>query len=198
MEAHRGEVISHGTNWKADQIGSRFHTPSGSPFRLLVRLCLCEVNCAINRLKRDPQRMATGKFLFTVLQIIKAAHANQDDLAAAFWYRVALGSLAGIVVVVVVFVVDLWISDPRQAPEVEVFVFPIVYLFRESVGLQRFLKKLSDPQPGGKLRVWISRCNQLSLFPSAYSWSRIRKWSRQSRIALAGKTRGIVSLRSKV
>jgi predicted acylesterase/phospholipase RssA len=96
--------------------------------------------------------VAFWRFLNAILQTMKMAHPNPTGLSSLFWHRVLWGVLAGSVIIVVVFLSEIWLSDPRQAPQVEVFALPIVYLFRDSGWLRSILKRLSNAQPAGKLR----------------------------------------------
>ncbi len=110
------------------------------------------------------------RFLSAVEQTLVAARANTSGLSSYFWEQAAVGFLIGTVLILVVFFLDLWMSDPREAPEIEVFALPIVFLLREWERLSQLLKAVSEARPLRRLKLGalISRCNRLSLF-----WVRI-------------------------
>jgi len=53
-------------------------------------------------------------------------------MALRFWIQAGLGILLGTLFIVVIFALDLIVSDPRSSPQIEVFALPIAYLFRTS------------------------------------------------------------------
>ncbi len=110
------------------------------------------------------------RFLSTVEQTLVSARSSSAGIAWYFWEQAGVGILAGIAVILVVFFLDLWISDPRGAPEVEVFALPIVFLLQQWGWLSRILKSVTKARPlhALKLDTVISRCNRLSLL-----WVRI-------------------------
>lgn len=87
------------------------------------------------------------RFLFAVYQTMQAAHLHPHELAGIFWLRVSLGVLAGSVILLIVFVLDLWLSNPRQEPEIEVFALPIAYLFRQSDWVRGAARRVSFAEP---------------------------------------------------
>jgi hypothetical protein len=99
------------------------------------------------------------RFLRGVLHVTKGTHLDPAVLQGHLWYRALLGAVAGSLAVVVVFALDLWLSSPREAPEVEVFAFPIAYLFRDFEVVQRMLRRISDSEPA---RLVTSRLEKLS------------------------------------
>ena len=60
--------------------------------------------------------VAFWRFHNGILQTMKLAHPNPTGLPELFWYRVLWGVLAGSVIIVVVFLSELWLADPRQTP----------------------------------------------------------------------------------
>lgn len=105
------------------------------------------------------------RFLYVVFKTMKAAHTNGQDLSGSFWIRAAAGAMTGVVIIVFVFLFDLWISDSREAPQIEVFALPIAYLFRESAWLRQLLKRISDTRPVEKFRRagFVSSLEKLGL-----------------------------------
>ena len=95
-------------------------------------------------------------FLFRVYESMKDLHVNPEGLASIFWLNSLLGAMLGAAVVITAFFIDLWLSSPRRAPELEVFAFPVVYLFRDSFVLGRALKTINDSRPL-KIPVRFSR-----------------------------------------
>jgi hypothetical protein len=96
--------------------------------------------------------LAYARFLYAIWQTMELAHTNPEGLSGVFWSRAVAGALIGAITVSAVFLSEVWLSDPREAPQIEVFAFPMVYLFRESVWLGNFLNRLSQAQLGGSLR----------------------------------------------
>jgi hypothetical protein len=91
--------------------------------------------------------MAYGRFLYVVYETMREVRVNPQTISDLFWYRAAFGAIVGATVIIAAFFVDLWISSPRQAPEIEVFAFPIAYIFRNSSVVRRLLKSISNSQP---------------------------------------------------
>jgi predicted acylesterase/phospholipase RssA len=106
------------------------------------------------------------RFLYAVLQTMKAAHPDPDGVSVSFFIRAALGALLGTAVIIAIFVLNLVISEPRQCPQIEVFALPITYLFRDSNWLTRIIKKLSNARPAAKLRgsPWVMLGRRAGLF----------------------------------
>jgi len=86
-------------------------------------------------------------FLSRVQQIMVAGRRVQTGLISAFWMQAAIGLGLGVLLIVLVFFLDLLISDPRSRPETEVFAFPLLYLLRGQTWLQPKLRILSDKNP---------------------------------------------------
>jgi hypothetical protein len=105
--------------------------------------------------------LAYVRFLYVVYQTMKEVRVNPQTISDLFWYRAALGAIVGATVVIAVFFIDIWISSPRQAPEIEVFAFPIAYIFRNSSVARRLLKSVSDSQP---LKIPLSPWKHVSPF----------------------------------
>jgi Patatin-like phospholipase len=105
------------------------------------------------------------RFLSVVCQTMKSAHQDPTGLSGFFWWRALLGTLFGAALVVVVFLLDLWISDPREVPEIEVFALPLVYLLRGWNWLTVILRTLSKSCPARVLGLSaaVSRSDRLSL-----------------------------------
>jgi hypothetical protein len=105
------------------------------------------------------------RFLMSVEQTMVAARINTNGLAVYFGERAGLGIFLGTLVIIVVFLLDLYLSDPRSAPQIEVFAFPLVYLFREWGWVTARLKKISDARPALALKLGAvaSRHNRLDL-----------------------------------
>ncbi len=93
------------------------------------------------------------RFLLRVEQTMVAAHLKPAGIALQFWIQAGLGTLLGTLFIVAIFVLDLLISDPRSAPQIEVFALPIAYLFRKLGWLSRSLKLLSDARPLRRLHL---------------------------------------------
>jgi hypothetical protein len=91
--------------------------------------------------------LAYGRFLYVVYQTMKEVRVNPQTISDLFWYRAALGAIVGAAVVIAAFFIDLWVSSPRQAPEIWVFAFPGAYTFRNFSVVQRILKKISNSTP---------------------------------------------------
>jgi predicted acylesterase/phospholipase RssA len=105
-------------------------------------------------------------FLYHVEQTMAGARLNTTGLATTFWLKAGLGTLFGSLFIVVIFVLDLLISDPRSAPQIEVFALPIAYIFR-GVGwlaaIEQFLNDKNPLQAVGLGRV-LARDNRLILW----------------------------------
>ena len=103
------------------------------------------------------------RFLYSVERAMIGAHLNPAGLAVRFWVQAGLGVLIAGICIVVVFLLDLLLTDPRSAPETQVFVLPIAYLFRET--LEPSLTQLSNKRPLEVLRLnfLVSPQNTLSL-----------------------------------
>ena len=106
------------------------------------------------------------RFLLRVQQTMTAAHLYPEGMALRFWIQAGLGILLGTLFIVVIFVLDLFVSDPRSSPQIEVFALPIAYLFRKAGWLSRDLRYLSDARPlrAVHLEKSLSSSNSLSLF----------------------------------
>ena len=104
-------------------------------------------------------------FLLRVEQTMVAAHLQPGGIALQFWTRAGLGTLIATLFIVAVFVLDLLLSDPRSAPQIEVFALPIAYLFRKVGWFSRYLKILSDASPlrAVHLETLLSTRGSLSL-----------------------------------
>lgn len=105
--------------------------------------------------------MAYAHFLHVVSQTMKAVRVHPQGVSEQFWGFAALGAILGSLVVVAVFFIDLWVSSPRQAPEIEVFAFPLAYVFRNQPSVRKLLKPISDAQP---LTIPPSRWTALNVF----------------------------------
>jgi len=105
------------------------------------------------------------RFLLRVQQTMIAAHLHPAGMALRFWIQAGLGTLLGTLFIVAIFVLDLLISDPRSAPQIEVFALPIAYLFRKAGWLSRNLKYFSDARPLRALHLEsiLSSSNSLNL-----------------------------------
>lgn len=88
-----------------------------------------------------------ARFLFSLEEIMLEAHIHTEGLAMEFWLRTAVGIALGALFMIIVFVVDLLLSDPRGRPGVEVFALPIAYLFRQAHWLAPSLQGISDMRP---------------------------------------------------
>ncbi len=106
------------------------------------------------------------RFLCSVKQTMLEAHLHPEGLAVQFWEQAAIGIFGGLVFIVAFFLLDLFLTDPRSAPQVEVFALPIAYLFRDSKWLLASLQYLSNKSPlrGLQMHSLISRYNALSLW----------------------------------
>jgi len=105
------------------------------------------------------------RFLLRVEQSMEAANIDPGKVDG-FWLHAAWGTLLGTLFIVVLFLLDLYLSDPRSAPQIEVFALPIVYLFHEAHWLSSILQSLSEQRPLHTLRMdfLLSRSNRLSLW----------------------------------
>jgi hypothetical protein len=106
------------------------------------------------------------RFLFSVKQTMVEAHLHPEGLAVQFWEQTAIGIFAGLVFIVAFFLLDLFLTNSRSAPQVEVFALPIAYLFRDSKWLLSFLQYLNSRSPlrSPRLAALVSRYNALSLW----------------------------------
>ncbi len=106
------------------------------------------------------------RFLFAVERTLVSARSFTSGLSLHFWEQAGLGILVGTLLILAVFFLDLWISDPKGVPEIEVFALPIVFLLRQWGWLSQILKSVSNARPLGALKLdrVISRCNRLNLF----------------------------------
>jgi predicted acylesterase/phospholipase RssA len=105
-------------------------------------------------------------FLYRVEQTMAGARLNTTGLASSFWLQAGLGTLYGSLLIVLNFVLDLLISDPRSAPQIEVFALPIAYIFRGVGWLAAIVQYLNDRNPlqaVGLGRV-LARDNRLILW----------------------------------
>ena len=105
------------------------------------------------------------RFLLCVEQIMIEAHLHPAGLALQFWLRAGLGALFATLFIVAVFALDLFLSDPRSAPQIEVFALPIAYLFRKVNWFSSRLQSISDRRPLRALHLErpLSRANRLNL-----------------------------------
>lgn len=105
------------------------------------------------------------RFLYDVEQTMIHAHLDPAGLGAQFWVQAALGVVFASLSILAVFVFDLLVSDPRSAPQIEVFALPIAYLFRNAGWLSSRLQSLSDQRPleAVHLGFLVSRGNKLNL-----------------------------------
>ena len=110
--------------------------------------------------------LAYLRLLYAIWQTMKTGHVNPENLWSLFWYRAIAGGLVAAFTISAVFLSELWLSDPRQAPQIEVFALPMVYLFRESPWLREFLDSLSKARPLRGLREskWVSSLRRFELF----------------------------------
>jgi hypothetical protein len=95
------------------------------------------------------------RFLQAVFHAMKAAHTDPRGLTLSFAGRSAAGALIAVGVALTVFLLDLWISPPRDVPQAEVFGFPILYLFRNFTPVRNILTKLSSSRPGQHWIGWL-------------------------------------------
>ena len=86
-------------------------------------------------------------FLWRVQHVMAAGDLLQTGLAATFWIQAAIGLAGGVLCIILIFLLDLTISDPRTRPQSEVFAFPLLYLLRDQEWLKPKLQMLSDKRP---------------------------------------------------
>ena len=108
--------------------------------------------------------IAYAHFLYVVFETMKEVRVYPQEVSERFWGLAVLGAILGSLVVVAVFFTDLWMSSPRLAPEIEVFAFPLAYVFRNAPSVRKLLKSISDAQPltfpasvWKKLSVFLAR-----------------------------------------
>jgi Patatin-like phospholipase len=106
------------------------------------------------------------RFLFAVERTLVSTRSTTAGLSLHFWEQAGLGVLIGTLLILAVFFLDMWISDPKAAPEIEVFALPIVFLLRQWDWLSKILKAVSDARPLRALKLdgVVSHCNRLNLF----------------------------------
>lgn len=104
------------------------------------------------------------RFLFRVEQTMAQAHLQQAGRAREFWLQAACGTLIATGFIIAVFLLDLYFSDPRSAPQIEVFALPIAYLFRGIGWFARTLQFVSSQRPlaAVHLEFFLSRSNWLN------------------------------------
>ena len=104
------------------------------------------------------------RFLFRVQQIMTEAHLQPAGLAREFWLQAAYGTLIGAGFMIVIFLLDLYFSDPRSSPQIEVFALPLAYFFHGIGWFSRALQFVSNQRPLAAVRLefLISRSNRLN------------------------------------
>ena len=105
-------------------------------------------------------------FLYRVEQTMADAHLDTRGLASAFWLKAGLGTLLASLFILLIFVLDLWISDPRSKPQIEVFALPIAYIFNKVGWISSSVQFLNDQRPlrAVGLERLLARDNWLNLW----------------------------------
>ncbi len=106
------------------------------------------------------------RFLLAVKQTMVEAHLHPEGLAVQFWAQSAIGVFCGFVFIVVFFLLDLLLTNPRSVPQVEVFALPLAYPLRDTKWLLSFLQYLNNLDLPRRLGFapLVSRYNKLSLW----------------------------------
>ena len=104
-------------------------------------------------------------FLWALWKTMETAHSNPQGLFRSFWLNVGLGTALGLACIVIVFVADLSLSSPRDAPQVLVFALPVTYLLRDFSWFKLAVTKLSNWELLGNIPIvkWFTEEGKGSL-----------------------------------
>src|SRR5215470_11161875 len=72
------------------------------------------------------------RFLVRLEQIMLSGHLPSSNLASPFWTQAAVGTFVASVFILLIFLLDLALSEPRNYPAIEVFALPIAYVLGET------------------------------------------------------------------
>ena len=93
------------------------------------------------------------RFLLRLEQIMLSGHLESANLPSQFWTQAAVGTFVASVFILLIFLLDLTLSEPRNYPAIEVFALPIAYVLGETNWFSRVLTFLNNLRPLKFLRL---------------------------------------------